>query len=188
MVKVIIMAKGKNVALARLLYSSMFLALGLLLPFLTMQIPTIGASLCPMHFAVMLCGFISGPTWGMAVGFITPILRSMLFGAPIAIVPNALAMAFELATYGAIAGLMHKFLPRKKPFIYCSLLVAMVAGRIAWGIMMFICLAASGGSFTFAAFIAGAITNAIPGIIVQIVLVPVIVMLLDNPKILKLED
>ena len=51
------MAKGKNIALARLLYSSMFLALGLLLPFLTMQIPTFGSALCPMHFAVLLCGF-----------------------------------------------------------------------------------------------------------------------------------
>ena len=64
----------------------------------------------------------------------------------------------------------------------------MLAGRIIWGAAMFICLGISGGSFTFAAFIAGAITNAIPGIIVQIILVPILVMLLDDPKILKLRN
>ena len=95
-------------------------------------------------------------------------------------------MAFELAAYGAVAGVMHKLLPRKKLFIYCSLLVAMIAGRIIWGIAMFFCLGIDG--FTFAAFLAGAFTGAIPGIILQIVLVPAIVMLLDNPKILKLRD
>ena len=97
-------------------------------------------------------------------------------------------MAFELAAYGAIAGLMHKLLPKKKPYIYCSLLIAMIAGRLIWGAAMFICVGAGGGNFTFAAFLAGAVTNAIPGIILQIILVPAIVMLLDNPKILKLKD
>ncbi|MBQ4316955.1 MAG: ECF transporter S component, partial [Clostridia bacterium] len=62
------MAKSKNTALARLLYSSMFLALALLLPFLTAQIKPFGSALCPMHLPVILCGFICGPSWGMAVG------------------------------------------------------------------------------------------------------------------------
>jgi hypothetical protein len=95
-------------------------------------------------------------------------------------------MAFELAAYGAVAGYMYKLLPRKKPFIYCSLLAAMIAGRLVWGAAMFICV--GGATFTLSAFLAGALTNAIPGIIVQIILVPVIVMLLDNPKILNLRD
>jgi uncharacterized membrane protein YjjB (DUF3815 family) len=95
-------------------------------------------------------------------------------------------MAFELTAYGAVAGMMHKLLPRKRVFIYCSLLSAMIAGRIVWGIAMFVCLGTCG--FTFAAFLAGAVTGAIPGIIAQIILVPAIVMLLDNPKILKLRD
>ena len=101
--------------------------------------------------------------------------------------PTAICMAFELATYGAIAGLMHRILPRKKPYIYCSLLIAMVVGRLVWGAAMFACMGISGGSFTFAAFLAGAITNAIPGIIIQLVLIPVVVMFLDNTKILRLE-
>ena len=97
-------------------------------------------------------------------------------------------MAFELAAYGAVAGLMHKKLPKKKCYIYCSLLTAMVVGRIVWGAAMYIVMGVSGGAFTFAAFIAGAFTNAVPGIIVQLVLIPILVMILDNPKIMKTRD
>ena len=93
-----------------------------------------------------------------------------------------------LAVYGAVAGLLHKAFRRKKPMIYCSLILAMIAGRLAWGAAMFACLGATGGSFTLAAFLAGAVTNAVPGIILQILLVPILVMVLDNPKILKLHE
>jgi LytS/YehU family sensor histidine kinase len=157
------------------------------MPFLTGQIPEIGSMLCPMHLPVLLCGFICGWPWGLAVGVIAPLFRSLTLGMP-PLFPTALCMAFELAAYGAIAGLMHKLLPKKKPYIYCSLLIAMIAGRLIWGAAMFIGVGAGGGNFTFAAFLAGAVTNAIPGIILQIILVPAIVMLLDNPKILKLKD
>ena len=82
---------------------------------------------------------------------------------------------------------MHRILPRKKPYIYLSLLTAMVAGRLVWGAAMMVCMGIKGGAFTFAAFAAGAVTNAIPGIVVQILLIPVLVMVLDNPKINKLQ-
>ena len=170
-----------------MILAALFLALAYVMPFLTGQIPEVGSRLCPMHLPVLLCGFICGPVWGVVVGAIVPILRSCTLVVPV-FYPNALCMAFELAAYGAMAGVMHKLLPRKKPFIYCSLLISMIAGRIVWGIAMFVCLAVGGGSFTFAAFIAGALTNAIPGIIVQIVIVPIIVMLFDSLKILNPKD
>ena len=173
----------------RMTISALCLAIAYVLPFLTGQIPEIGSMLCPMHFPVLLCGFVCGPVWGLVVGAVAPLLRSVLTGGFPPMFPTAVCMAFELAAYGAISGLMHKILPRKKPFIYCSLLTAMVAGRLVWGMMMFVFVGLSGGgSFTFAAFLAGAITNAIPGIIMQIVLVPILVMILDNPKIIKLRD
>ena len=167
--------------------SAVLLALCMVLPLLTGQVPQIGNMLCPMHLPILLCGFICGPIWGAAIGFIAPVFRSLTLGMP-SFFPSALCMAFELATYGAVAGFMHKLLPPKKPYIYCSLLGAMIAGRIIWGAAMFICVGAGGGSFTFSAFLAGAIVNAIPGIIVQIVLIPPIVMLLENLKAVKIQD
>ena len=167
--------------------AALCMALAYVLPFLTGQIPEIGSMLCPMHLPVLLCGFICGWPWGLAVGAVAPIFRSLTLGMP-PLFPTALCMAFELAAYGTIAGLMHKILPKKKPYIYCSLIISMLVGRLIWGVAMFICLGISGGSFTFAAFLAGAITNAIPGIIVQIILIPILVMVLDNPKIIKFKD
>lgn len=164
--------------------SALFLALAFIMPFLTGQIPEIGSMLCPLHIPVILCGFICGWPWGLAVGIIAPLLRSLTLGMP-PFFPTAVCMAFELATYGAISGLMHKMLPPKKPYIYCSLLAAMLAGRLVWGASMFICMGINGAGFTFAAFLAGAFTNAIPGIILQIILIPVLVAALDRAKLLK---
>ena len=97
-------------------------------------------------------------------------------------------MAFELMAYGITAGLMHKLLPKKKPFVYCSLIISMIVGRFIWGAVMFISVGASGGSFTFSAFLAGAVINAIPGIIVQIILIPLLVIILENRKIFKIKE
>ncbi len=178
--------KTKN-KLLKMILSALFLALAYVMPFLTGQIPEFGSMLCPLHIPVLLCGFICGWPWGLAVGFIAPLFRSLTLGMP-PLFPTAICMAFELAVYGAITGFMHKLLPRKKPYIYVSLLTAMIVGRIVWGIAMYTFMGVSGGSFTFAAFIAGAFTNAIPGIIVQIVLIPILVMLLDNPKVLNFKN
>ena len=177
----------RNGRLLRMILAALFLALAFVMPFLTGQIPEIGSMLCPMHIPVLLCGFICCWPWGLAVGFIAPLFRSLTMGMP-PLFPTAICMAFELAAYGAVAGFMHRLLPRKKPYIYCSLIVAMIVGRLIWDAAMFICLGINGGAFTFAAFIAGAITNAVPGIVAQIVLVPLLVMMLDNPKVLKLEN
>lgn len=173
--------------LLRLIFSALFLALAYVMPFLTGQIPEIGSMFCPMHLPVLLCGFICGPIWGGVVGGIAPLFRSLTLGAP-PLYPAAICMMFELAAYGAVAGLMHKLLPQKRPFIYVSLLTAMTVGRIVWGVAMSVCMGVSGGAFTFTAFITGAITNAIPGIILQIALVPILVMVLENYKKLNLRD
>ena len=179
------MKKQNNIL--KLVLAAMFLALAYVMPFLTGQIPEIGSMLCPMHIPVLLCGFVCGWPWGLLVGVIAPLLRSLTLGMP-PLFPTAVCMAFELAAYGAMAGLMHKILPKKKISIYASLLTAMVVGRIVWGIAMYICMNINGGAFTFAAFIGGAITNAIPGIILQIVLIPVLVMLIESPRFSKMRD
>ena len=167
-----------------MILSALFLALAYVLPFLTGQIPQIGSMLCPMHIPVLLCGFICGWPWGLVVGFISPLFRSLTLGMP-PLFPTALCMAFELAAYGAISGLMHRFLPRKKPYIYVSLLTAMLVGRLIWGAAMLICMGITGGSFAFTAFLSGAVLNAVPGIIIQIILIPIVVMVTEKAVELK---
>ena len=168
----------------QIVLAALFLALAYVLPFLTGQIPEIGAMLCPMHLPVLLCGFLCGWPWGIAVGLVAPLFRSLTLGMP-PFFPTALCMALELAAYGGIAGLCHRLLPRKKPFTYCSLLIAMLVGRGVWGLAMLVCLGVDGGGFTLAAFLTGAFTGALPGIIAQILLVPTLVMLLEELPFFK---
>ena len=96
----------ENTALRKRILAALFLAIGLILPFITMQIPAVGKMLCPMHIPVLLCGYICGWPYGLLIGIITPLLRGILFGMP-AIFPNAVCMAFELATYKITVYLAH---------------------------------------------------------------------------------
>jgi LytS/YehU family sensor histidine kinase len=151
----------------------------MVLPFLTGQIPQIGSALSPMHIPVLLCGFLCGGGVGLCVGFIAPLLRSLLFGIPV-FFPQAVSMAFELATYGLLSGLLYRALPRKTSSIYVALIVSMFVGRLVWGAARFVLAGLSGSSFPFSAFLAGAFTNAVPGIVLHIVLIPLIVMALEK--------
>lgn len=169
----------KTIDSKTLTLSGMFLALALVMPFLTGQIPQIGSMLCPMHLPVLLCGFFCGGTMGFLVGLIAPVLRSFLFGMP-PMFPVAICMAFELAAYGLVSGVLYRLLPGKKRAVYGALLIAMILGRIVWGIAMMVCISSSGGQFGMEAFLAGAVTTALPGIILQLVLIPVIVLAMER--------
>ncbi len=168
-----------SLQIRKLTYAALFLALALVLPFLTGQIPEIGKALSPMHIPALLCGFLCGWPWGLAVGFIAPLLRSVLFGMP-AMFPGAVAMAFELAVYGGLAGLLYRLLPRKKRNVYITLIVSMIAGRLVWGAVRLILAGVSGTEFTWALFLGGAVTGAVPGIILHLALIPVLVIALEK--------
>ena len=177
------MEKTKSTLYVRkIVYSALFLALAMVLPFLTGQIPEIGAALSPLHIPAILCGFICGWPWGLAVGFISPILRSLILGMP-PMMPKAIGMAFEIATYGAVSGLLYKLLPRKPWSVYVSLISAMIAGRVVWGVVRFALAGLQHSTFPFSAFLAGAVLDAVPGIILHIVLIPIIVMALEKAKL-----
>ena len=118
--------------LRSLIYAALCLALCLYLPFLTGQIPQIGKALSPMHIPVLLCGFLCGWPYALAVGFIAPFLRFLLFHMPE--MPMGIAMAFELAAYGLLASLLYRALPKKPGNVYVSLIGAMLGGRIVWGV------------------------------------------------------
>lgn len=159
---------------------AMFLAIGIVLPFFTGQIPQIGQMLLPMHIPVFLCGLICGWQYGAAVGFILPLMRSMLFGMP-PMFPDAAAMAFELASYGFICGFLYQNARWHCVKSLCRCMAAaMLGGRFIWGIAMLLFLGIGSSGFTAEAFIAGAIINAIPGIILQFVLIPSVMLALDK--------
>lgn len=158
--------------LPKMILSALFLVLAYVLPFITGQIASFGNMLCPMHLPILLCGFICGWKWGLVIGFSAPLLRAVTLGAPV-LFPTAVCMALELAAYGFLTGFLHPIFPNKKPFIYPTLLISMLLGRLVWGAAMF----AFTGGFTFGAFVAGAFTSALPGIVIQIILIPPTVML-----------
>lgn len=164
--------------LRRLTYSAVCLALCIVLPFFTGQIPQIGNMLCPMHLPVLIAGFLCGPLWAGGVGLVAPLLRHALFGMPA--FPTAFAMSAELLAYGMLTGIFYRMLPRRRSSIYLALLLAMLLGRFVWGAAMTGIMLSSGSVFTWAAFVAGAFTTALPGIAVQLVLIPILVMALEN--------
>ena len=167
-----------------LVLAALFLALGMVLPFLTGQIPQIGKVLSPMHIPAFLCGFVCGWPYGLAIGFIMPLLRSVLFGMP-QLIPSALVMAFELAAYGCSAAVIYRLLPKRPAFIYVTLIASMLIGRVVWGLAsLAVYRLFTENSFTLAAFLAGAFINAVPGIILHIVLVPAVVMALERADLI----
>lgn len=170
---------SKNNKLIRTVLAAMFLALALVLPLLTGQLQQLGNALCPMHIPVLLCGFICGPWYGLVIGFVAPLLRFLIFSMP-PVVPTGISMSFELASYGFAAGILYKYLPKKKPYIYVSLIGAMLTGRVIWGAARAVLYGLGKAEFGFAAFIAGAFTNAVPGIIIQILLIPLLIMTVEK--------
>lgn len=170
----------KNMVLA-----AMFLAIGLALPIFTGQIPQIGNMLLPMHIPVLLCGLICGWQYGGIIGLILPLLRSAVFGMPV-FFPTATAMAFELMTYGLAAGLLYS---RSKwqciRALYRCLITAMLAGRVVWGIVQMVQFSLMGSVLTWHIFLAEAFLNAIPGILIQLILIPAVMVALNRTGLVR---
>lgn len=168
----------------KLVTAAMLMAVGIVLPFFTGQIPQVGNMLLPMHLPVIVCGLICGWQHGGIVGFMLPLLRYVLFGMPP--MPNGLAMAFELAAYGAISGFLYN---RSRwqciVSLYRSLVIAMIGGRVIWGMVRVVMLGMTGNAFTWQMFMAGAFLNAVPGIILQLVFIPALMVALNKTGIVR---
>lgn len=169
----------KKITSRKLAFSGIFIALGLVLPFMTAQIPSIGQMLLPMHLPVLLCGFAMGGPIGLLVGFILPPLRHLFFTMP-PLYPTAIAMAFELAAYGFFSGMFYRLLPKNIVSIYANLVMTMIAGRIVWGGASLVLYALAGNLFTWQVFFAYGFVNALPGLILQIVVIPPLVIALKK--------
>ena len=162
-----------------LVTSGMLLALGLILPYLFhITGGMAGQFLLPMHIPVLLCGFLTGGWYGLAVGFLTPFLNSLLTGMP-PIYPTAVAMSLELAAYGAISGFMYK---SKKINLFVSLIIAMIAGRFVSGAANYFLYSMMGKKYMFKVFIASSFVKPIFGIILQLILIPAIIYVYRKHK------
>ena len=173
---------NKQSKIKPMVLAGLCLALCMVLPFLTGQIPQIGSMLSPMHIPVLLCGFLCGWPWALAVGLIAPPLRFLLFGMP-PLFPTGVAMMAELAVYGAATGLLCRRFPLKVGYIYASLALSMLLGRLVWGLVRWALTMFGAGAFTFQAFLAGAFINAWPGILCHLLIIPPIVAALRKAKI-----
>lgn len=166
----------------RNILAALFLALGFVLPMLTGQIPAIGKALLPMHIPVFLCAFICGWKSGAAVGFILPLFRSLIFSVPV-MFPTAIAVAFEMAAYGVVAGILYGFFKKKSVIaLYSSMLIAMIAGRILRCAAEFVLLDFFGSGFVWKAFVSGVLLNSTPGIILQLFVVPAVMLALKKAR------
>ena len=163
--------------------TAFFIALALLLPLLTVQNPQIGNMFSPMHIPVLLCGLVCGPVYGLLSGILTPLLSSMITGMPpMAYLPSMLC---ELAAYGLVAGVLRRFVRTgKRPLdLYIQLVSAMLIGRLVYGVMN--ALIFSAGNYSFAVFVSGAFVTALPGIVIQLVLLPAVVLLLEKARLVE---
>ena len=177
--------------IGKICLAALFLALGLVLPTITGNIPQYGSMFLPMHLPVILAGFVLGPWYGLVLGAATPLLRSVFFGMP-PIFPTALSMSFELAAYGFTSGFLFYLIYRKFKKIniygniFISLISSLIVGRLVYGLAMWILmLCNSSVQFNGTIYINGILLNAWPGILIQLVLVPSLVIILYKAKLLQ---
>lgn len=159
-----------------LVQAGLFVAIGILLPMIFHQFNMGGPAFLPMHIPVLLAGLLLGKTEGLIVGMLTPVLSSQLTGMPPAI-PMLPIMFFELATYGLAAGLFYKEL---KYGLFPSLILSMLVGRIVVGLVVFVMATGFGFDFQPISYVIGGIVTGLPGIIIQLIFVPLIVTQLEK--------
>lgn len=177
--------KNRRKTLYNITLTALFFAIGLVLPFFTAQIKQIGSMLLPMHLPVMLCGLVCSWRYGASLGALLPITRSFMFGMP-TIYPHALSMSIECAVYGFVIGFMFERFRRKNiPSVYISLICAMIVGRIVKGAFTALLLGVAGNAYTLSMFISGTFLNAIPGIILQLILIPAVMIVLDRARLIR---
>lgn len=171
----------KNENLKKIILSALFLALALILPFFTGQVKEIGNMLLPMHIPIFLTSLICGPIYGVIVGVTAPLLRSFIFGAP-KLIPSSIAMSMELMTYGFLAGYLYNVVSKYKCIrsLYKSLIISMIAGRIVWGIVSFILYNLIGMNMTLSLFLSAEFITSLPGIVIQLILIPIIMKVIGK--------
>lgn len=161
-----------------LVMSALFVALGILIPMIFHSMG-LGKAFLPMHIPVLLAGFILGKKEGFIVGLITPIISSLITSMP-PMFPMVPIMTVELAVYGLFAGYFYK---DKNHNIFVSLLLTMLIGRVFAGAVVAVLSTFFGFKGKMLPWIIASVTESVPGIILQLILIPTITF--ASEKVLK---
>ena len=163
----------------KLTLTSVCAALCVVLPIAFHSIPNAGSIFLPIHIPVLICGMICGWPYGLVCGLLGPLMSSVLTGMPpAAYLPP---MMVECATYGAATGLLLKFVRTRSltADLYISLIGAMLLGRVVSGVAK--ALIFSPG-MAMGMWITSGFVTALPGIIIQLILIPQVVRILMKAK------
>lgn len=158
-----------------IVFAGLFIAMGLILPIIFHTFTMGGPAFLPMHIPVLIAGLLLSPKTALFVGIITPILSSVLTGMP-PVYPMLPIMIFELATYGFVAALCSR---KFYLGLYPSMFIAMIAGRIMAGLVVAVLAFGFGFPTNPIPYVYGAIMTGIPGIIIQILVVPAFAKLIS---------
>ena len=175
---------NSNKNLLKLIYSAVCLALAMVLPLFLGQVQIFMQGISPMHIPALLCGLACGPWYGLAVGFIAPLLRSLIFSMPP--MATAIPMAFELAAYGLIAGLLFKALKKMNfwPRTYISMIAAMLIGRCIGGAAKAVVMGIDGTGYSFGAFVSAYFVGTSVGMVLHLIIVPLVLFALYKAHLL----
>ncbi len=172
---------SQNIRVKNLVMAALFTAIGIVLPQAFHMIPNAGSIILPMHIPVLICGMTAGGFYGAIAGALTVSLSILINGMP-PLFPIGVCMIAELAVYGLVSGMAYKALGcrthRKRT--YAALIIAMIAGRAVNGLAMSVAMGMAGKTYTLQAFLMGAFVTALPGIIIQLVLIPPVVVALEK--------
>ncbi len=167
---------------ARITGTALCMALGLILPSFFHMVGA-GPTFLPMHIPVLLCGLLFGWQSGIVCGIFVPLVSSLLTGMP-PLFPTGAAMIFELGTYGGLAGLLYRKLSLN---IYPALIFSMLGGRIASGVANAVFMGIAGKAYGLTAFITASFVTSLPGIVIQIIIIPIIIFALERSGVINNE-
>ena len=165
----------------KLVFTAACAALCLVLPMAFHAVPNAGSIFLPMHIPVLLCGLICGWPYGGVCGLIGPLISSLLTGMPpAAMLPS---MMIECCVYGFASGLLMKFVYTKYAVVdlYISLVAAMAAGRAVAGLAKAWIFTPGVSPF---AWVTTSLAAGIPGIVIQLILMPMVVFALTRAKLI----
>ena len=170
----------------KMIITALLIAIGIVLSLVFHLLQFAGPVFLPMHIPILICGLICGIPFGLAAGVITPLLSHLIVGMPPAFILPA--MILELAAYGVVAAVLMRYLPIKNLYAksYISLIGAMLIGRVFFGVLN--ALIFSVGEYSMQMWLTAAFIAALPGIIIQLVIIPSIVVALQKARLVEVKQ